>query len=73
MISSLRHIALLVPDLRVAEAYYLRVFDMEIIGREAMLKDGLWYTLPFDKGWDDAVAGGRCKDHRRGTRSPLFY
>ena len=58
MISSLRHIAFLVPDLRVAEAYYMRVLDMEIIGREAMLKDGLWYTLPFDKAWDDAVAGG---------------
>jgi hypothetical protein len=45
------------PDLRVAEAYSMRVFDMEIIGGEAMLNDGLWYTLPFDKAWDDAVAG----------------
>lgn len=58
MISSLRHVALMVPDLRVAEAFYMRAFDMDIIGREAMRNDGLWYTLPFDKGWDDAVAGG---------------
>jgi len=70
MISSLRHIALLVPNLRVAEAYYMRVFGMEIIGREAMLTDGLWYTLPFDKAWDDAVAGGIDLDMvalRKGT------
>lgn len=54
--STLRHIALLVPDLRAAEQYYQAVFEMEVIGREALLKDGLWYTLPFDKGWDDAEA-----------------
>ena len=55
---SLRHIALFVPNLRVAEHYYQSVFDMELIGREAELADGLWYTLPFDKGWDDADAAG---------------
>jgi catechol 2,3-dioxygenase-like lactoylglutathione lyase family enzyme len=55
---SLRHIALFVPDLRKAERYYQSVFDMELIGREAELADGLWYTLPFDKGWDDADAAG---------------
>ena len=58
MISSLRHIALFVPNLRAAERYYQSVFDMELIGREAELADGLWYTLPFDKGWDDADAAG---------------
>jgi catechol 2,3-dioxygenase-like lactoylglutathione lyase family enzyme len=58
MSSSLRHIALTVPDLRAAERYYQTVFDMELIGREAVLADGLWYTLPFDKGWDEAVAVG---------------
>jgi len=31
---------------------------MEIIGREALLEDGLWYTLPFEKDWDDAEAAG---------------
>jgi len=55
---SLRHIALFVPDLRAAERYYQSVFDMELIGREAELSDGLWYTLPFDKGWDEADAAG---------------
>ncbi len=54
--NTLRHIALLVPDLRAAEQYYQAVFEMEVIGREAVLKDGLWYPLPFDKGWDDAEA-----------------
>ena len=55
---SLRHIALFVPDLRTAERYYQSIFDMELIGREAELADGLWYTLPFDKSWDEAVAAG---------------
>ncbi len=40
--TTLRHIALLVPDLRAAEQYYQAVFEMEVIGREALLKDGLW-------------------------------
>jgi catechol 2,3-dioxygenase-like lactoylglutathione lyase family enzyme len=47
-----------VPNLRSAEHYYQSVFDMELIGREAELSDGLWYTLPFDKGWDEAEAAG---------------
>jgi hypothetical protein len=54
----LRHIALFVPDLWVGERYYQSVFEMELIGREALLQDGLGYTLPFDKGWDDAKASG---------------
>ena len=45
MNSSIRHIALFVPDLREAERYYQSIFDMELIGREAELADGLWYTL----------------------------
>ena len=58
MKSSVRHVALIVPDLRVAERYYQSIFDMELVGREAELADGLWYTLPFDKGWDQAEAAG---------------
>ena len=58
MKSSVRHVALIVPDLRAAERYYQSVLDMELIGREAELADGLWYTLPFDKGWDEAEAAG---------------
>jgi catechol 2,3-dioxygenase-like lactoylglutathione lyase family enzyme len=54
----LRHLALLVPDVRAAESYYEPLFEMRLIGREAQLPDGLWYTLPFDKGWDDAEAAG---------------
>lgn len=55
---SFRHLALVVPDLRVAEEYYRSVFDMELIGREAALENGHWYTLPFDKGWAEAEAAG---------------
>lgn len=47
-----------VPNLRSAERYYQSVFDMALIGREAELADGLWYTLPFDKRWDEADAAG---------------
>lgn len=54
MTISLRFIALVVSDLQAAEQFYKGVFEMEIIGREAMLDDGLWYTLPLDKGWKDA-------------------
>jgi catechol 2,3-dioxygenase-like lactoylglutathione lyase family enzyme len=49
---------LFVPDLRQAEAYYRRVFDMDFVGREAPGEDGLWYALPPDKGWDDAIEAG---------------
>lgn len=54
----LRHIALFVPDLQAAEVFYQQLFGMTLIGREALLEDGLWYTLPADKGWNDAVAAG---------------
>jgi hypothetical protein len=35
---------------------------MELIGREAELEDGLWYTLPHDKNWKDAEAAGIEQD-----------
>ncbi|OGO66647.1 MAG: hypothetical protein A2030_10305 [Chloroflexi bacterium RBG_19FT_COMBO_50_10] len=56
MIPSVSHIALYVPDLQEAEEFYKDLFDMDLIGREAEKEDGLWYTLPFDKGWEDAKA-----------------
>jgi catechol 2,3-dioxygenase-like lactoylglutathione lyase family enzyme len=58
MITTLRHIAIQVGDLQAAELFYRTVFEMELTGREALLNDGLWYTLPFDKGWEDAKAAG---------------
>ena len=57
MARSIRHIALLVPDLRQAEAYYRNLFAMELIGREAR-HEGRWASLPNDKGWEDAEAAG---------------
>ena len=56
--TGIQHIGLFVTDLRAAEAYYQPLFKMQLIGREAQLDDGLWYTLPFDKGWDDAKTAG---------------
>ena len=58
MTSYLRHIALVVPNLREVEEYYQFLFQMELIGREAELDDGQWYTLPVGKGWEDAEAAG---------------
>lgn len=58
MSSYLRHIALVVPDIREAEEYYQDLFGMELIGREAELEDGQWHTLPRDKGWEAAEAAG---------------
>ena len=29
---------------------------MELIGSEALLNEGLWYTLPFDKSWENAIS-----------------
>lgn len=56
--TSIRHIALFVPELREAEAFYKTVFGLKILMREAQLDDSKWYTLPPDKGWDDAEAAG---------------
>jgi catechol 2,3-dioxygenase-like lactoylglutathione lyase family enzyme len=58
MKSALSFIALIVPNLQAAEDYYQSIFNMQLIGREAELADGMWYTLPFDKGWDDAEEAG---------------
>lgn len=58
MVTSVSHIALFVPDLQKAEKFYMDLFDMELIGRETEQEDGLWYTLPFNKGWEDAKAAG---------------
>lgn len=58
-----RHVALLVPDLRAAEEYYVDVFGMEVLFREGPLERGglsaeSWGTLPPDHGWDEAGSAG---------------
>jgi catechol 2,3-dioxygenase-like lactoylglutathione lyase family enzyme len=35
-----KHVALVVPDLRVAETFYRVTFDMTVLGREAWGEDG---------------------------------
>lgn len=62
MLTSVSHIALFVPDLQEAERFYKDLFEMELIGREIEMEDGLWYTLPFDKEWEDAKAAGLVLD-----------
>ncbi|HSN93738.1 MAG TPA: VOC family protein [Anaerolineaceae bacterium] len=52
------HIALFVPDLQEAERFYKHLFDMELIGREIENEEGMGYTLPFDKSWEDVKAAG---------------
>lgn len=56
--ASVGHIALFVPDLPAAERFYQHIFAMQLLMRETQLDDGLWYTLPMDKGWSDAQAAG---------------
>lgn len=62
MSTSVSHIALFVPDLQEAERFYQDLFEMELIGREIEKEDGLGYTLPFDKGWEDVKAAGMVLD-----------
>ena len=62
MSSLLRHTAIFVPDLQEAERFYKDLFEMELIGREIDKEDGLGYTLPFDKGWEDVKAAGLVLD-----------
>jgi len=62
MLTSVSYIALFVPDLQEAERFYQDLFEMELIGREIEKEDGLGYTLPFDKGWDDVKAAEMVLD-----------
>jgi catechol 2,3-dioxygenase-like lactoylglutathione lyase family enzyme len=50
-----KYIALYVPELRAAEAFYGRVFGFETLFREAE-SNGEWRTLPDGKNWDDVAA-----------------
>jgi catechol 2,3-dioxygenase-like lactoylglutathione lyase family enzyme len=59
MIKGISHFALAVDDLEKAEAFYRQLFDnMCLIGRESLQDDGEWYTLLFDKTWEDADEAG---------------
>ena len=51
------HIAITVPDLEQAEAYYRALFDMEVVTREELGLDGD-RQLPWDKDWSDARHAG---------------
>jgi catechol 2,3-dioxygenase-like lactoylglutathione lyase family enzyme len=59
----IKHVALHVPDLQRAERFYRRVFDLDIVTREALSSGGLtddepWAQLPLTAGWDDARLAG---------------
>jgi len=62
MLNSVSHIAVFVPDLQEAERFYKDLFEMELIGREIEKEDGLGYTLPFNKGWEDVKTAGVVLD-----------
>jgi catechol 2,3-dioxygenase-like lactoylglutathione lyase family enzyme len=52
-----KYVALFVHDLRSAEKFYRRVFDMELLFRESRRSDD-WYALRPGLGWDDAERRG---------------
>lgn len=58
MAANLEFLAIFVPDLQKAEAYYRDLFGMEVITREAPQSDGNWYALPPDKDWSDVQQAG---------------
>lgn len=51
------HVAFTVPDLEAAESYYMSLFAMRVITREAW-GDGASRQLPHHLGWADARARG---------------
>ncbi len=55
-----RHLAIHVPDLRAAEAYYCGLFDLEVMFREAQGTDGAddWVQLRPRQGWAEAEKAG---------------
>jgi catechol 2,3-dioxygenase-like lactoylglutathione lyase family enzyme len=53
-----KYVALFVPRLRAAEAFYRSVFDLELLFRESEQGDGSWKTLRAGLDWDDAEARG---------------
>ena len=71
---SFTHVALRVKRLREAEAYYRKLFALEVAWREADTPDG-WGTLPASADWGDAERAGFQLDlvmlHRDGFRLAL--
>jgi catechol 2,3-dioxygenase-like lactoylglutathione lyase family enzyme len=53
---SVKYVALYVPDLRAAEAFYGRVFAMTLLFRESEQEGGTWCTLRDELEWEDAEA-----------------
>jgi catechol 2,3-dioxygenase-like lactoylglutathione lyase family enzyme len=56
-----RHLAIHVPDLRAAEAYYCELFDLAVMFREVPIPDGgadNWAQIRPGKGWNEAEEAG---------------
>ena len=51
---SCRYVALYVTALEAAEAFYRRVFEMDVLFRESLQDDGEWYTLRSELDWSEA-------------------
>lgn len=62
VVARFRHVALYVLDLREAEEFYVSLFGMTVLFREALVDlerpQGAWATLPLDREWKDAEAAG---------------
>lgn len=54
---SVTHVAVRVESLREAEAFYTKLFGLEVAWREAETPDG-WRTLPAGADWDSAERAG---------------
>jgi catechol 2,3-dioxygenase-like lactoylglutathione lyase family enzyme len=55
-----RHLAIQVPDLHRAEAFYRELFELEVMFREAPTSadDDAWAQLRSGVGWAEAEAAG---------------
>src|SRR5439155_22158851 len=50
---SCRNLAIHVPDLGAAEAFYTSVFDLELLFRESEREDERWHTIRGGLDWDE--------------------
>lgn len=55
----LKHVAIHVPDLAEAEAFYTTVLRMEVVTRESAGDDGVWRQAPAGLGWEEVRGAGR--------------
>lgn len=65
------HVAIAVPDLIRAEAFYTRLFDTAVSFRQAEIDDE-WYTLPTNTDWQAAIEHGIAPEMSFIARDDFF-